>query len=383
MKKFSEYFTVIGFCATLGILALLFLILPDKDFSPQENRALKQWPALTGDSFFSGEFSQEVNSYFADQFPARNVFVKMKGGAELLFLKGENNGVLYSPHQLAVKDFNAYRSRIHISENTDRIYLQSAQAQFQAVNTFAENSPVPVVTVLPPRTVDIADSTFSYDRPDGDALFALMEQELVSAGYVDSLSLLRPRFEAGEYVYYRTDHHWTTLGAYYTYAEIMKELGKEDEVLPMEAFTVEQISDFSGTTAAKAGFPLYEKDTLELWHLPDEENYRVLADGKELQGFYARAFLTGSDKYSVFLDGTHNLTLITKKGEAREKLLVAKDSFANCLIPFLAAHYDIVAVNLRGNTQLSALAQEHSAQAVLIVYNAENIITSGDLGNIR
>lgn len=382
MKKITDYITVIGFCTLLGVFALLFLLLPDRDFSPRENRGLKQRPALTADSFFSGEFSREINGYFADQFPGREAFVSIKGGAELLFLKGENNGVLYSHRQLAVKDFNAYRSRIHISEDTDRIYLESARAQFQAVNSFAEKSSVPVVTVLPPRTVDLADSLFPYDRPDGDALFALMAQELGSAGYVDSLSLLRPKFEAGEYVYYRTDHHWTTLGAYYTYREIMKELGKEAEILPMEAFSVEQISDFSGTTAAKAGFPLYEKDTLELWHQAGESDFQVLADGEALEAFYARKHLAGSDKYSVFLNGTHNLTLISK-GEGRERLLVAKDSFANCLIPFLAAHYDIVAVNLRSNTHLSALTEDYAPQAVLIVYNAENIITSGDLGNIR
>ena len=122
---------------------------------------------------------------------------------------------------------------------------------------------------------------------------------------------------------------------------------------------------------------------MELWHLPDDGEYTVTVDGEPLDGFYERSYLDVADKYSVFLDGTHNVTEIRKPGEERETLLIAKDSFANCLIPFLAREYDIVALNLRTNTALSAAVETYSADALLIVYNVENIITSADLGNLK
>ena len=328
-----------------------------------------------------------MNLYFADQFPLRDIFVKIKSGTELGFLKGENNGVLYSYDQLAVKDFNAYRSRIHITEDTDRIYLESVDAQMDSINKLADTLGVPMVTVIPPRTVDIADNVFGYDRPDGDKVFEIMDEALASnekTGFVNTLSLLRPLYEQGDYVYYRTDHHWTTEGAYVTYTEIMKQLGKGDKIIEKSAFDIEYVNNFSGTTAARANFPLYKKDTIEIWHLPDDDEYEVIADGELLYGFYNRDYIEKSDKYSLFLDGTHDTTIIRKKdGTERETLLIAKDSFANCLIPFLAREYDIVALNLATNTFLSAFATNYEADAVLIVFNTENLITTGHLGNLR
>ena len=384
MKKRAERLTVILFCVIIASLSLAFLLLPDREFSPQENRALASFPELNAETFFSGDFGKEMNLYFADQFPLRTAFVKLKGGAELGMLRGENNGVLYSYDQLAVKNFNAYKSILESTEDTDRIYAASIRAQLESLARFGESAGIPIVTLIPPRTIDVADGSFSYDRPDGDLLYDLASALLKDkAGYVDTLSLFREKYEAGEYVYYRTDHHWTTLGAYYAYCEVMDALGKADDVLPREAFEVEQTESFSGTTAARGNFPFYRKDVLELWRLPDDGAYEILADGEPLDGFYALHYLSESDKYAVFLDGTHNLTTVKKPGEERETLLVAKDSFANCLIPFLAREYDVVAVNIHTITSLSAAAETYGADAILILCNGENLITTGDLGKIK
>lgn len=384
MKKFAELLTVILFCVIVASLSLAFVFLPDKAFSEQENRNLASFPVLNSERFFSGAFGEEMNVYVADQFPLRDGFVKLKSAVELGFFKGENNGVLYSYDQLAVKDFNAYKSILEITENTDRIYIDSVTAQIDSLARFGEQAEIPVITMIPPRTIDIADSMFRYDRPDGDLIYEIASSALKNtAGYVDMLTLLREKFDAKEYVYYRTDHHWTTLGAYYAYCEIMKSLGKEEKIIPQDRFEIEQTDAFSGTTAARANFPFCKKDVLEIWHLPDDGAYEVIADGENIGGFYARDYLSKSDKYSVFLDGTHNLTTVKKHGEERETLLVAKDSFANCLIPFLAREYDIVAVNIHTVNAISVAAETYGADAVLIVCNGENLITTGDLGKIK
>ena len=384
MKKYSEIITVILFCLILASLSIAFVIIPDRDFSEQENRNLALFPEIKSESFFSGEFGKEINVYFADQFPMRDLFVKVKGASEIGLLKGENNGVLYSYDQLAVKDFNAYKSILEITEDTDRIYTESVMAQINNLERFGENSKIPLVTVIPPRTIDIADGIFDYDRPDRDVMFDFAKSTLTEkAGYIDTLTLLREKFDSNEYVYYRTDHHWTTLGAYYSYCEIMRSLGKEDKIIPKEKFDIEQSSDFSGTTAARGNFPFYKKDVLEIWHLPDDNEYEVIADGENIGGLYAYDHLEKSDKYSVFLDGTHNLTTIKKQGKNRETLLVVKDSFANCLIPFLAREYDIIAVNIHTINAISAMAENYGADAILIVCNAENIISTGDVGKIK
>ena len=384
MKKYCEIISVVLFCAIIGVCSIAFVLLPDLDFSQQENRSLAQAPDFNGKNFFSGEFAKQINLYFADQFPLRNQLVKLKSGTELAFLKAENNGVVYSKNQLAVKNFDVCKTIRETIADTDYYFEESVELQLKNLNKVGSESEIPFLSVIPPRTIDIADSVFDYNRPQGDLVFDLMQESLTDAGYINLLDEIRPRFEKDEYVYYRTDHHWTTLGAYYAYEKIMESYGKKDLIIPKEDFQIEQIYDFSGTTAAKGSFPIYEKDVLEIWHLPDDDEYEIIADGVTLDGFYSREYLETSDKYSVFLDGTHNITQIKKKGgENRETLLILKDSFANCLIPFLAREFDIVAVNIHVFNDISALTEQFGADKALVVCNVENLITTVDLGKLK
>lgn len=382
MTRKSEILTIVLFCSFLAVFSVLFLFMPDMVFSEQENRDLAQFPEFTEESFFSGKFSTDMNEYFADQFPLRNLFVKIKSGFELTLLKGENNGVIYKNDQLAVKDFEVYQS-LGKTQNTDHVYPELIKAQLGSVNKLSQKLDIPVVTVIPPRVIDITDGLFEYDRPDGDIAFDVMKETLCDeAGYIDILPLLREKYENGEYVYYRTDHHWTTLGAYYAYCEIMAELGCKDKIIPIEDFEIEQIENYSGTTASKGNFPFYKKDVLEIWKT-ESEVFDVIIDGEKKESLYNCEYLTKNDKYSVFLDGTHDVTEIRKNAPDRKTVVVAKDSFANCLIPFLAEEFDIIALNLNAVSSVSAYAERYNADAVLIVYNLENIITSTSLSKIN
>ena len=95
-------------------------------------------------------------------------------------------------------------------------------------------------------------------------------------------------------------------------------LGKNSEIIPRDQFEITQIDDFSGTTASKGNFPFYNSDTLEIWRFDDENEYEITIDGKQYDSFYSEAYLSGNDKYSVFLDGTHNVTIIRKPNEQRK-----------------------------------------------------------------
>ena len=377
--------TIVFFCLIVFSFAIFFYILPDAEYSEQEKRPLEQAPELNTENFFSGEYAKDINKYYADQFPLRNLFVKIKSAAELGLGKGENNGVLYSYDQLAMKEFaanNIYEFE-QSQKKTDRIYLDSVKVQLESVNKLADKLSVPLVTVLPPRTIDIADSKFQYDRPDGDKMFDMMNEILSEkTGYIDTLSLLRPKYEQGEYVYYRTDHHWTTLGAYYVYCEIMESLGCGDKIIPKEEFNIESVEGFIGSTAASANFPFFKKDVIEIWHLDDDEKYEVIADGEDMGGFYVKSFADTEDKYSLFMGGVHNTVSVTKKDEERKTLLIARDSFSDCLVPFLAREFNIVTINLDIVQDVAFAASYYEADAVLIVYNAENIIKTANLSNV-
>ena len=113
---------------------------------------------------------------------------------------------------------------------------------------------IPLCVLLAPRTIDVTVSDFAYPSDISDGLDATI-QSAMQAGGVNSVELLetfREMHENGEYVYYRTDHHWTTKGAYTAYVAVMESWGMGDQVLPESYFTVREVPDFYGTTHSRA-----------------------------------------------------------------------------------------------------------------------------------
>lgn len=384
--------TVVSFVLLLCCTAVAFWIIPDKDFSEQENRALQTLPRFDTEKLLSGELSGAYNDYFADQFPWRNVLVSLKGGLELLTGKGENNGILLGRGgQLAKRLFDTARTDGATEQDSDVIDTLHLQNAANGINRAAQNLDVPMVVFLTGRTVDVASSAFLYPSAMSEAMLETLRQSLHSdAKYLDLVPDYRARYEFGEYVYYRTDHHWTTLGAYYAYCDIMKALGRRSDIIDADAFQKETAStNFYGTFASASGFHFVKPDIVELWHLGNEDDFLVTADGHILAGgFYSRTHLSGGDKYSVFLDGTHDVVTVTRKdGIKRPTLTIFKDSFANAAAPFLAQHFDLVLYNLSSPrtdyTDVSTYSRACNADAVLVLYTLGNVIETDKMNRLR
>ncbi len=388
MKKITNIITTVLFLAILFGLAAAFVIIPDKSYSENEKRNLQTFPEFSWEAFVDGKFSSEINEYFADQFPLRDAFVSIKALAELSLFKGENNGVLLGENEtLAVRTFSIFKDRLNRTENMDHFYDQSVVRQLEALNKFASKTDsVPVHVIIPPRVIDVASESFNYPSNVSVSLDALISDTVSKDILIPVSSVLKEKYSAGEYVYYRTDHHWTTLGAYYAYVEIMKSFGMEKDIIPREEFTVNVVADdFYGTTWSKCGFTFVSPDTMEFWSLGNEDDFTTTIGDRSFGGFYDTSYLETMDKYSAFIGGTNDVTLVeSNDDEERPVLLLPKDSFANSLVPFLAQHFDLVLVNMANRmTNITAYAQQYSADRILFVWNAENLITSGNLGNIN
>ena len=384
--------TVVCFVFLLCFIAIAFWLIPDKTFSARENRALQTLPKIDAQRLLSGEFSSACNDYYADQFVARDFILGVKGSLELLFGKGENNGILLGKGgQLAKRLFSTARMNRTSPEDSDVIDVEHIKNASEGINRAFENAEVPLVVFLTGRTLDVAASAFSYPTVESEQMLEILRDSVrEDVNYLDLVPAYRARYERGEYVYYRTDHHWTTLGAYYAYCDIMKAFGMEEDIIPAENFQKETVStSFYGTFAAKSGFHFVGADSIELWHLGNEDDFLVIADGKPLQeGFYNRAHLEGNDKYSVFLDGTHDVVTVTKKdGESRPKLAIFKDSFANAAAPFLAQHFDLVLYNLSSPrtdyTDVTAYTKACEADAALVLYTLGNVIETDKINRLR
>ncbi len=384
-------------------LGIAFWVVPDKDFSADENRALQGFPALTVEGWLDGTVSRQLTEYYADQFPGRSAWVNLHALGELAQGKEEANGVLLLPGgQLAVRRFDMYQSLTERAEDTDcysEAHVQAGLAGIVRLDKVLAGGGIPLTVVLAPRTIDVVGADVRYPADRSDALDATIREVLGGAGVqsVELMAEFRARYAAGEYVYFRTDHHWTTAGAYVAYGAVMEAWGQGDEALPPEFFTVRAVPDFYGTTYSRAGMFFVAPDVLEIREAADGSDAEFcVRDGNGQavieSGFISETYLAEKDKYGAFLDGTHTLLTITRKdtapilpGEpapvgARPRLLLARDSFANSLVPYLARHYDIVMVNLTGGmTDLSSLAEKYGCERVLIVCNRENLLTSDAL----
>ncbi len=399
-QKINLAVCVVFLCLIFG-LGLAFWLCPDRDFSEDENRSLQTLPSLSLEAWLDGTLTQDFTTYCSDQFPLRSDMVCLRSLYDLALGRGESGGVLIGKGgQQAVRLFDAWLSRTERAADTDYFDRAHIAASAQALGTLNQTlakQDIPLYVMLPPRTIDVAISAFDYPPALSDALHDTLAEELDRAGVeqVDLTADLRARYEAGEYVYYRTDHHWTTRGAYLAYAAILDVMGRGAEVIPAESFTVRTVPDFCGTTYSRSGMFFTAPDTLEIWQAESDACYAVSdRDGQVLMhGFIDESYLAGKDKYGAFLSGTHSLLTITQiapdplspeTGSPRPRLLVARDSFASSVIPFLARHFDIIAVNLSGGmTDLSELAATYDCDAVLVLCNLENAITSDCLREIK
>ena len=366
MNKLLDKITIIVLSVVVLAFSVLSIVVPDKELSDKENRALEKLPKLTSDSLFSGDYTSKLGVYFADQFAFRDAFVGVKAYAELFQLKKENNGVVYTKEALIPYPAN---DTSMLSRN------------IQSIEEFAKNNELSVTVAPLPRTADVFSEYLPSSYPlDNDLLvWSKLRSEASQNNFnmVDLYDLL-----CRSNAYYRTDHHYTTDGAYLTYKALADSLGYFP--FAKEFFDVQCVSkDFEGTSMRSSGFYLYDRDTINLYRYDGDADYTVIADNKEID-LYDFTKLEQTDKYAVFLGGNHARVDITKNGEYREKLLIIRDSFADSLVPFLALHFDITLVDLRYFTNnVAALCKDESIDKVLVLANVDELCSSKNFERLR
>ena len=374
-RKAGDFLLTALFLGAIFVFAILFWILPDRAMSETENRSLAQAPKVTVERILDGKFTADIAEYMADQFPARDFFVNLKALSETALGRGGNNGILFGADETLVT-----RDDLPSIDN-----MKTNLSAIAAFSAHCESLGIPVTTAVAGRTADVLDHTLPnyYGSVYSDRLWTTLSTEAEAVG-VDFLNLrdpLRARAKAGEYVYYRTDHHWTTLGAYYGYAAIAEAMG--DTAAPLSDFSRETVSEsFYGTTWSTAGASWIDPDGMEFFRFEGDEAYvtSILDAGNErsFPGFYDTDYLLKKDKYSTFIGGNSALVTVTESdGEDRETLLLFKDSFAHAVVPFLARQYDLVIVDLRYYKQApAALIDAYGVDAVLFLYNVDSLTAS-------
>ena len=365
---------VLLFIGIIVVMQAAFWLLPRRSFSENEKRVLSEAPQIDAAGIADGSVFRSIESYLSDHFPGRELWV----GANAYLENAEGRGATED----IVRGTDGWLFTAPVSDDRETLW-----DNMQAITTFAEKQSVPVTMMaVPSAGAVVSDKLPALHLPYPDA--DLLEEARRIAGntlhwvdlYTDFCSAEQP-----ERLYYRTDHHWTSEGAYRAYCLLMEELGQSS--VPRDDFTVEQISGFYGTSYSKSGLWLTEPDTLELWTGSDIQAVTTVYDANRADpvtrdGMFFREYLEDADKYPVFLSGNHARVHIETNADSGKRLLVIKDSYAHALAPFLAEEYstiDLIDLRYFKQQTISSWLEENPADEILLVYGLSSLAEDKNL----
>ncbi|WP_054954649.1 DHHW family protein [Paenibacillus dakarensis] len=375
MKQRADRILVVGFIITLFLMFITFLVLPKEHFSELENRVLQSAPQLTWDNLLSKKFAEDAESFVTDQFPFRPKWLSVKSTAEQLRLQRENNGI--------------YRGKDgYLFEKFTEPDYSKVESYAEAIRRFAASHPdVNTTLMLAPNSVGMYEDRLPWLAPSYPQLKVSQYVAGVMGDHVsflDGFTFLSPH--ALQPIYYRTDHHWTTYGAYLAYAAYAGQMGWKP--LSKDDFHIHTVStSFLGSYHTRSQFSGVKPDSIEVYKpkRPVSTEMYIADSGETLTSMYDELFLAKKDKYSYFLGGVHALMKLTSKLDPtfvqQEKLLVIKDSYAHNVIPFLTLHVpEIHVIDLRYyNGSISEYMSENRIKDVLMLFNTATFVDNSAL----
>ncbi len=361
MKK---NYLLITFIVVLIGATVLDITTKDREFSDVENRKLNQKVKFSVEGFLDGSFQQGYEKYVNDQFIQRDMWIDIKARGEFLLGKIENNGIILGKDKYLFDKFTKVDEK-RVSNN------------IEALNLFVEKNDERVSVMIVPNSYEIYKENLPIASP-------VINQEIAIDKIYDSINntnnvkvfdMLKNNKE--DYIYYKTDHHWTTYGAYLAYTEYIKSIGETP--VSLEEIQGIELDEFYGTYYSKAKPFNVPGDILTYYDMP---NRTMMINNEEFQSMYDLSKKDIRDKYALFLNGNNGLTIIKNKEiNNNKKLLVIKDSFANSFTPFLTANFEeIHLVDLRHYQQfMSAYTEQNEFDEILVLYNYQNFATDINL----
>lgn len=351
------------FCLLLAVSTLAGLLLPDRYYSEREKRTLTQKPKFTVANFISGEFSDELEKYLTNQVPLRDSWVTLKTYLELAVGKRESRGVYICKDKYLMDKFTSY-SKKQLAANAAA--LADLQEKLAAGG-------VSMNTILVPMAAQVLTDKLPAHAPVTD--YTAILQVLADAG-VDTVDMLTAlAAHSGENIYYRTDHHWTSLGAYYAYCAWRDIEPNADE------WTQEILCDnFHGTTWNKVPLPSVPAEEITAWYKHINRSVSYNNGQYETDSIYEWKYLSGSDQYAVFLNSNQAQTVIEGIGKSG-KLLLIKDSYDNTFSQFPVEDYaEVHVLDLRFfKGDVTEYAKENDITDALVLYGVQNFVKDTNL----
>ena len=353
-KNITEYPLVGIFFAVCFCMLAAYIVRPDKEFSEMENRYLQKRPEVTLSSLADGSFMESFETYTNEQIVLRDMFVKCKAALTIAVGASENDGI--------AKGDDGYLFD-KVTATSDKVGKNIA-----AIKNFATSADRDVYIAIAPTSTWINEDRLPTGMPVLDE--KACEERLVSElSGVENAHVINLYDELNshkdEQLYYRTDHHWTTKGAGYAYEKIAAEMGLKAQ--DISQYEKHEAGDFRGTHYSKYKGSV-TPDTIEYYDVPIKS---LALEGRTVDNLIDTDKLAGYDKYAAFMYGNDGRYVVDTGNDTGRDLIILKDSYANCLIPYLVMNYDnITVMDLRyfGGSVAGELSDNAGAD-VLLLYN--------------
>ncbi len=326
-SKWNQCITILFLIWIFGC-GTLSIITSDRDFSEMENRYLKTFPVFHWDAFFDGSYEEDIETYLSDQFIGKDRFMELYQAIFYAVGIRETKDVYYGKKDTLLKKYTGDEENVLVE--------RTAQ-----LKNFADAVDVPVAVSLIPGAATIWSDRLPLHAPNQN------QKEVIEAFYektqlpaVDNSGILLQH--AQEEIFYHTDHHWTSLGAYYGYQAAAQVLGFQP--IPLTDYEATMLSDdFKGSLYSKAPGTWVKPDAMYAY-VPEDGISVTVYDGKEYvkSQMYVTENLEKKDKYATFLGGNQPLIMIKSDSALagkEKKLLLIRDSYSDSMVPFLTAHY--------------------------------------------
>ena len=363
------------FVMCMIVFFLLNLIVSDKEMSEEENRMLAGMPRLSWSSLVSGDFMTKYETYLADQFAGRNFWRSIKVGLSGLGGSRQEEDILIGKDDYLMEEI--------VSPDQDTL-----MENLEAIRQFAKRSrDIQTYMLLVPNAANImrdrlpAFATVS----DQSRMFAQVKRELgEDVEWLDAAEALKKH--AGEQIYYKTDHHWTSLGAFYTFSQVAEQMQIKTDV--SSGFVSYPISTtFNGMLAAKSGCRMDVREDIYMYVPRDTDNDVVVNyvdEQRKTASLYDSSKLRTRDQYAVFLGENTSVVDIKTVSESKRRLLLIKDSYANSFVPFLTPYFrEIVLVDPRYYSgTIEDIMDTYRISDVLYLYSGNTFFQDNNLKGV-
>lgn len=365
----------LAFVICVFLFMLLNVIVQDKEMSEQQNKMLAQKPKFSLEGVLSGTYMERYEHYLKDQFAGSDALQRLQVSLKRLGGSKLENGI-YIGKDGQLMDEIVIPDQATLRENLNAIKL------------FADaNDNLNIYMILVPDAANILSEKLPRlaTTADQDIMIAQVEKQLGdSVRWIDATSVMEQH--ENEYIYYRTDRNWTSLGAFYVFTQACETVGID--VRAQSTFVAYPVSTtFNGILSAKSSVGLNETDDIYIYVQKENAGEVVINyvdEQRKTTSLYDSSKLETRNQYDLFLGGDTSLIDIKTVSTSERRLLLVKDSFANCFVPFLEPYFrEIVMVDPRyyGGT-IDEIMDTYRITDVMFLYSGNSFFRDNNISGV-